>query len=478
MGNKKSRIKNYQFPIGQSAQGGNAQANTTFNAATGIDTSPKAIQRNLGNIISPVQLDRIAQNIGRWRDAIKEAELAYYPHRVQMQRIYIDTELNGHVFSCMERRRDLTLLRKFEFYTGTSEAPVIDKELTEWFSKQTWFSDFRQYAHDAIYFGYSLISLGDIVDTNFKDVDIIKRWNISPDRMQVVGLIYSLTGLSWEDPRFSDWHVYVKTTSSSGSSKCGFGLLYKVALYEILLRNILGYNADFIELYAQPYRIGRTTKTTESERAELEAALQAMGSAGYAVIDPLDEIEFLESNLGGTGWQGYDNFEQRLEKKISKIILGHADAMDSIPGKLGNDGEKSPAQKALEDKQTKDGKLDENVVNNELIPRMRNLGFPLPEGIMYRLRNDAEIEETRSRENAQNTAVATIAQTMKNAGLKMSAKYFTERTGIPAEEVEEVVAEPTTGMPGDKNPGAAEKKANEKIKARLERLYGGHDHAH
>ena len=69
----------------------------------------------------------------------------------------------------------------------------------------------------------------------------------------------------------------MKTPSDTGQSDCGYGLLYKVALYEIFLRNTLGYNGDFVELYSQPYRIGKTTKTNEDERALLEQALQKYG---------------------------------------------------------------------------------------------------------------------------------------------------------------------------------------------------------
>lgn len=475
----KNRVKNYYFPVPNTVQTSSTTANQTYNIATGIDQSPKAIQRNLGNIINPVQLERLSVDLRDWRMAINEAEQAYYPHRVRMQRMFLDTELNGHVFACMERRKELNLLRKYEFYTGDMDSTAVDNNITNFFRTEgsMWFQTLREYIHDGLGYGYQLISLGDIEQGKPVMPKLIKRWNISPDREQVTSYIYSLSGLSWNDPRYSDYHIWVQTPTTSGASSCGYGYLYKVALYEILLRNILGYNADFVELYSQPYRVGKTSKTTEGERAELEAALQAMGSNGWAVIDPLDTIEFLETNLGGTGWQGYDNFEKRLEAKISKVILGHADALDSVPGKLGNDGEKSPAQKALDAKQAKDAIFEENVINTQVIPKLRDLGVPLPEGLRYRLRNDAEVMDAKAVENKQNAEVATIAQTMKNAGLKMDAKYFTERTGIPCTEVaEEEPKDPADLKPGAKKPTEKDKQLTKKMQARLERIYGGHNH--
>lgn len=426
--NDTRNVKNYSFPI--PAPLGTQQAVDTVNIATGQNKSPQAITRNLANYITPVQLERIAQDVAAWRSWINEAELAYYPHRVKMQRGYIDTVLNGHVFACMDRRKDLTLLRKFEFYTGDDETGPVEEEITKWFKKRMWFKDFITYAIDAIFYGYTLLSLGDISDDDFKDIKIIKRWNISPDRYNVTAYIYSLNGADWRDPKYKPWHIYIPTTSESGASPCGYGLLYKVALYEIILRGLLGNNMDFVELYAQPYRVGKTNKTTESERGEFEQALQNMGSSGWAVIEPTDEIEFLETALGGTGWKGYENLEQRCQKIISKIILGHADALDSVPGKLGNDNEKSPAQKAMEDKQTKDGDFIESVINEQLIPHMIELGFKFPEGLKIRYKNDAEVAEINARDNAANKAVADTVKVLKDSGHEVSAEWITERTSI------------------------------------------------
>lgn len=405
-------------------------------ASTNFSLDKKGADRNLRNIISPVQLQRMRTDIQMWRDAITEAERAYYPFRVKMQRMYIDTILNGHVFSVMERRKDLTTLRKFKL--SESQTDKSNEEWTNYFQNAQWFKDFVEYSLDALFFGYSLISLGDIVDQNVKDVSIIPRWFVSPDRHVVGTFIYSPSGKDFREEPYADWHCYVKTKSDNGVSPCGYGLFYQIAKYEIYLRNTLGYNADFVELYAMPYRVGKTTKTNETERAELEAAVRDMGSAGYAIIDPNDEIEFLESVKSGTGYTAYDNLELRCQKAVSKIVLGHADAMDSIPGKLGSQsGENNPIHEALEDKKTKDGQFIENVVNELLFPKLRNLGIVIPEGLKFMFLNDKELMKARIAEDTANKTTAEVAQTMKNAGLKMDPKYFSERTGIPTEEIEE-----------------------------------------
>jgi len=452
--NRLNKVKNFGFNTTQIGQ-------STYLGAK--KNNPKEVQKNLSNYITPVQLTRLRTDISMWRDAVAEMERAYYPFRVKAQRIFIDTILNGHVYSLMQKRKDLTLMRKFKIVNNKGEEAT---DLSQWFSSQNWLYDFIEYSLDTIFFGYSLISLGDVVNGNIEEVKIIPRWFVSPDRHEVGSFIYATSGIDFREKPQSDWHIYVKTRSDNGATPCGYGLLYNIALYEIYLRNTLGYNADFVELYAMPYRVAKTTKQDELERAELERAVRDMGSAGYAIIDPMDDIQFLETNLGATGYQGYESLEDRCQKTISKIILGHSDVLDSTPGKLGSQqggkGEAtSPQQEALIHKQTRDARFIEPIINNELIPRLRNLGIiNVPEGYFFQFENDSEQDEINAKENANNLMVAKIAQTMKSAGLQMDANYFQERTNII-----------TTEMPSFPSTDNLVQNSD-KVKNKLKQLYG------
>jgi hypothetical protein len=120
-----------------------------------------------------------------------------------------------------------------------------------------------------------------------------------------------------------------------------------------------------------------------------------------------------------------------------------------VPGKLGaGNGDDNPVTKALRDKQVKDGIFVQNIVNCKLIPLMRKHGFPIPLNYHFEFKNDGEQEEFRRREDESNLKTADIAVKMKNAGLQMDAKYFTERTGIPATPVvEPVPVDPKEELP-------------------------------
>lgn len=436
----------------------------------GARTLSDTAKKSLTNYIAPVQLARIKQDVRMWRTAVDEAEYAYYPQRIRMQRLYLDTELNGHVTSCIERRKDLTKLREFMICDQEGNE---NEDLTKLF-KTEWFDNLVSYILDAEFYGYSLVALGNIVDDAFPELAIVKRWNVSPDRFNVTSYVYSNVGQDFRAPEVADWHIYINTPNAHGTSPCGYGLFYKIGIYEIFLRNLLGFNGDFVERYSMPYVWAKTNKSDEDERGQLEQDIRNMGSNGYAITDPTDDISFLEAALAGTGWNGYDNLEQRCEKKISKMVLGHSDAMDSTPGKLGPEqgGEESPIAAALSAVQSKDGRKVERVINTQLIPKMINLGFQIPEGFVFKYKNDDEAQDQRWNEDKNNLQTATVAKMMKDAGMEMDATYFTDRTGIKFEKIVPPVPiiPPASGDDEDKKK-IPPTKVSDKIQNKLKALY-------
>jgi uncharacterized protein YigE (DUF2233 family) len=412
-----TRVKNYVFQVDESS----------WKPVTSTD---KDKTKNLSYSLSPVQIQRLRHDIQMWREACSEAErpLQFLPQRVKMQRMYLDVVIQGHTFACMQRRKSLTLLREYNFVNANGEP---NEEINKLFA-QKWFNEFCNYALDAQFYGYSLISLGDYINDAFPKVSIVRRANVSPDRLNVSPIPYSTTGPLFLEEPYKDWHVWVTTPTEHGITPCGFGLLYNVALYEIYCRNILGQNVTSAELYGMPTRVGKTTKTEESERRELQAALSDMGSAGYILLDMMDEVELMESSQTGAAYKIFQDLEMRLEKKVSKIILGHADAMDSTPGKLGGtDGEKGAAALAMRDIQSIDGAFIEDIINGSLLPKMRNLGANIPEDVKFEFANNIEEQEERDYQIGFAKKAADLALTMSQAGLTMDAKYFEEVTQVP-----------------------------------------------
>lgn len=432
-------IKNYWFPVPSQTE-------------TKSQPYRQQSAKNFNQYAIPIQLERIRTDISMWRLAMAEAERAYYPYRVRMQRMYQDTILNDHVQACITKRKNLTLLKEFML---CDKAGKENKEALAAINAP-WFYDLMNYQLDAIYMGYSLTQFGDFVNGGFPELSVVQRENIVVDsrtknsRDPYYGSFpYSPGGEHFTNPEAADknglkfwqWLIWAPTPSLIGSSSCGFGLLYYVAKNEIYLRNNLSFNADYIELFGQPLRKGTTTKSEEDgtgERARFEQALRSMGSSSYIILDPEDDVEFIKGEGAGRGNEVYDNIEQRLQKGISKVLLGHADAMESTPGKLGNQGKDDDGVgKALRAIETTDVRFLEAIINDQVLPKIIALGVKIPLGLKFKFKNNEEKQELREREDASNLITSNIAVQMKTAGLKMDAKYFEERTGIPCEQIED-----------------------------------------
>ena len=68
-----------------------------------------------------------------------------------------------------------------------------NEDLEELFESE-WFSLLVSYSLDALFYGYSLIALNDIIDSSFPYLTLVKRWHISPDRNEVTRFVYAQNG--------------------------------------------------------------------------------------------------------------------------------------------------------------------------------------------------------------------------------------------------------------------------------------------
>lgn len=458
--------------------------NMFFPGISGIGT-PEGNQNPLGSQIredakrlneyrGPVQVIRVKVDTSYWRAAVSEAErpMPALPYRVQMQTIFLDTALNGHVSACMQKRKNLTLLKKYHICDDKGNTDEVATELLN----TDWFNLMRNYIHDATFYGYSLISFGDIVDGSFPDVQITRRTDVSPDRLVLSSFQYIPIGIEFMKPAaqdangqsYFDWSLYVPTPSENGVSKCGYGLLYKVALYEIIMRSLIGWNTDYTERYGMPTAVIKTAKDSEEERGKAEQAAQQLGSSGYLILDKMDEYELVSPEGAGTGWQSYDNFEMRLKKTISGLILGHEDGISSQPGKMGGqqgakgqDQDDSPIGRALAECESTDSHFEEYVINNHLLPKLIKLGFKIPVGKKYRLKNDQEEQQEKKKEAELAQLWANVALAMSQASIKIDVNDFVDKSGVKATEA----PEPPTLEP-----------FNPKLKAKLLNTYKSHVH--
>lgn len=412
---------------------GSGATGSIANVTGGGSENPK---KNAGASRFPTKPPRIRQDIMTWRNALVRAENPILPFRTDMQMLYDDTVLNPHVAACIERRRELTMLREFK---------LSDEKWNDFFHKEWFTQKVQRYIWDHLMYGYQLISLGDVVNGELVNPTIIPRTLVSPERRVVSRIPNTPTGESIDEPDLAKYHFLVQTPSETGYSPCGFGLLYKVALPEIYIRNATGYNMDFLEMFGQPTRVLKTNKNNEDERAAAEASMDQAGSTHWLIIEKdMEEFELLVGSTGN-GYKAYQDFIQRQESEISKLLLGHADSISSVPGKIGSqqiqgasthsEMASTPIAVALRDIQSMDGKVMEDIVMYQLMPCLRKMGFDIPDDCKFEYLNDAETRAIQNEKNDVNQKMATIVMTFAQAGVEIDPKWISEGTGIPVEYI-------------------------------------------
>jgi len=406
----------------------------TYNRGQG---GSKLADKNLSNILAPINVPRIRQDVQNWRASISEAERMILPFRYLMQQIYLDTALDPQIAACVDRRKNLTLLRKFNVVKKDGS---VSEEWTAYLNKE-WMKQFMSFTWDAIAYGYTLISMGDIVNNDFPGVTIIRRANISPDRLNVSPVPYDPAGVLFENEPYRDFHIWVDTPNEHGVSNCGYGLYYVLTPLSIYNKNNLAFNIQYNELFGMPFRQLKSQKKDVEERNTAQAAMDNMGSKGYIITDLDDELIFHQVGKGN-GAVAYANLEDRLNKMISKLILGHADAMDSTPGKLAGSqgGDISPQATALANIQSKDGDFIAYNINEKLIPLLRRNGINFPMDMKFAWCNDAEDKEAQATQNEQNKVVAEYLEKLAGIGYSISVEELDRLTGLKFTK-EEIVEE-------------------------------------
>jgi len=100
-----------------------------------------------------------------------------------------------------------------------------------------------------------------------------------------------------------------------------------------LIRNLgLGWWARFIELYGTPFRKGTYPEGNDEVKETLIAVLKEAGNAGYAALPEGSNIEIIDTFQRITGHSPHQVMSEYAAREMSKLILGHAQAIEVQQG--------------------------------------------------------------------------------------------------------------------------------------------------
>lgn len=354
------------------------------------------------------------QDLGDWRRAWQMAINVDNPNRLRLYQVYRDVEIDAHLSGCVEQRKGFVLSRSFKLVADNGEE---DEDALAYFD-QAWFKQLMRFALDSIYWGHSLIELGDVVSTEnglltLDGVTLIDRRHVIPEYHRVVKNLGD------------DWHSgfdYHEAPFANQLIEAGqphdLGLYLKAAQQTIPKKNAMGFWDTFTEIFGMPMRIAKTTSRDEKDISRLQKVLDLMGSTQSGVMPEGTEIEIVESSKGDA-FNVYDRRIDRANSELSKLIIGQTMTIED-----GSSLSQSETHlKVFENLVEADCDLLRDLVNSQLIPRLIIMGFPL-KGLRFDW--DYSIDYTPEQQVAYETMVLN--------NYEVDPTYFEEKYGMPVGE--------------------------------------------
>ncbi|MCM1518954.1 MAG: DUF935 domain-containing protein [Pseudoflavonifractor sp.] len=351
------------------------------------------------------------RDVADWRMAWQMALNVDNPSRLRLYDIYRDCLVDLHLSGCIDQRRGFVLGKAFKLVDSEGEA---DDKILHFFD-QAWFKEFLRLAHDSIFWGHSLIELGEISTDgdgcrSFRDVSLIPRKHVIPEYHVVVRNQNDghESGIDYTQP------PYDKTVIEVGRPD-DLGLLLKAAPQTIAKKNAMAFWDNFAEIFGMPIRVAKTATRDPAERRRLKDMLENAASAMAVLTDTETTLEFVESSRGDA-FNVYDKRIDRANSELSKLIVGQTMTIED-----GSSLSQSQTHlEVFENLCDSDRDMLRDVVNNKLIPLMIELGFPVKG---YSFEWDDAVEYTPEQQVAFETMVADRYE--------VDPKYFAEKYGMP-----------------------------------------------
>lgn len=264
------------------------------------------------------EMARSSQDVGKWRSATILAESILNPNRYNLYQIYKDVVLDSHL-SALMKTIELKVLSG-EYWICNADGS-INEDLTNRL-KKPWFKFYLEQNITAIFYGHALIQLGDIVNDEFKDFELVPREHVVPEFGIVKDSIwtYASDGVFYRQQPYSDYLIEI-------GSKTDLGLLHKASPLVLWKKGVFGAWSHFAELFGMPVRIGKTDILNPTQKANMQQMLQNMGSASWGVLNTDDLIEFIETS-NTDSYQVYLEFINLINSELSKLVLGQTGTTD------------------------------------------------------------------------------------------------------------------------------------------------------
>lgn len=299
--------------------------------------------------------------LNHWHSARYARYSVDYPRTYPLEEVYQDVLLDGHLTGITENRTLRTTNKDYIIVIDE----IKDDTLTEYIKDKQWFEDLIEFAHQSIYHGHSPVWIKEVTKGEIKAVELIDRGLVIPEKHVLLKDYDATTGIDLRDVE----EVVLVAQFYKHS-----GLLEKATPYAILKRHSWGSWDEFEELFGIPIRIAKIASQSDSVKEEVAQWLEEMGSASYGVFPIGTEVDIKE-NSKADAFQVFYRKIEALDKELSKLVLHQTMTTENGSSKAQG----TVHENTLEEVVYADEKKMLAFLNNQLLPAMRAIGYPIPD---------------------------------------------------------------------------------------------------
>lgn len=237
---------------------------------------------------------------------------------------------------------------------------------------------------EAKLFGYTAIEIMPGVDPRtgrLKEVNIIERRNVLPDQRRIVRRsgIWN-PGWNFDSPQYSDNYVLINSGSLGAFSATTPLILAK----KFTMANYV----NFSHTYGQPIIHGKSESDNHQDRQRLANDIASAAQNKVVVTGLNDEVDIKTFTMSNSE-HIFTGLIEHVNKEVSNLILGSesmAGAQQSYVGAT------KAHQDIYRDRVHAYRDYIENVMNEEIIPRLVKMGF-ISEGLEFKYSKQLEMSD-------------------------------------------------------------------------------------
>lgn len=250
---------------------------------------------------------RFGIGLDDYMQSVRSADNVDFTQRVKLYDIFIESLMDPHLYSVIQKRKSGVLGRKIEFRRNG----IVDDKVNAQIASP-WFLKFLSDALDAEYWGFTLVQFY-INEKGWIDYYLVPRKHVDPVLHIIKKRQDDLTGEPFEE--------YADLLMIKGKEP--LGILARTAPYVIYKRGTIGDWAQLAEIFGRPVRkYTYDAADPEARSATLEAAASQGGASVFLCPDGTT-LEFVEpGNLSGSS-DMYSSLTDRYNAEMSKAVLGN-----------------------------------------------------------------------------------------------------------------------------------------------------------